>query len=55
MNNNLELIRQITNSDGTINAEKVQGILNAVNVQLKSQITASEKQNIRAVLFDNHM
>ena len=45
VNNNLELIRQITNSDGTINAEKVQGILNAVNVQLKSQITASEKQN----------
>ena len=53
VNNNLELIRQITNSDGTINAEKVQGILNAVNVQLKSQITASEKQNIRAVLFED--
>lgn len=46
-------MKKITNSDGTINAEKVQGSLNGANVQLKAQTDAAQQQDIRAILFQD--
>lgn len=46
-------VKKITNSDGTINAEKVQGSLNGANVQLKAQTDAAQQQDIRAILFQD--
>ena len=46
-------VKKITNSDGTINAEKVQGALNGANVQLKAQTDAAQQQDIRAILFQD--
>lgn len=46
-------IESIMNGDKTIMAEKVSGILNAINVQLKYQNNAAQKQEIRAILFED--
>lgn len=39
--------------DGTLMGEKVAGILNAINTQLRLQNTIAKKQNVRAILFED--
>ncbi|MBR5583674.1 MAG: phage tail protein [Lachnospiraceae bacterium] len=49
----LSSINSVMNGDKTIMAEKVAGILNAINVQLKYQNNVAQKQEIRAILFED--
>lgn len=46
-------IENIVNDDGTVAADKIQGILNAINVQLHYQKNAAQKQEVRAILFED--
>lgn len=39
--------------DGTLNAEKVQGIIDANKAILKQQVNASQRQIVRAILFED--
>lgn len=39
--------------DGTVIADKVQGFLNGVYTQLRLQSTAAQKQDVRAILFED--
>lgn len=52
-NNSAEKIENIVNKDGSVIAEKVQGILNGMKTQLKIQSTAAQKQEARAILFED--
>lgn len=46
-------IEQVIRPDGTLMGEKVAGILNAINTQLRLQNTVAKKQNVRAILFED--
>lgn len=46
-------IEQIVRPNGTVMAEKVRGILNAMNTQLKYQKDVARKQDVRAILFED--
>lgn len=46
-------VDQAITPSGTVVAEKVQGILNAALTQLKLQNTVAQKQNVRAILFED--
>lgn len=46
-------IEQVIRTDGTLMGEKVAGILNAINTQLRLQNTVAKKQNVRAILFED--
>ena len=39
--------------DGTVIADKVQGILNGIYTQLRLQSTVAQKQDVRAILFED--
>lgn len=52
-NSTISKIENIVNNDGTVAAEKIQGILNAINVQLHYQNSAAQKQEVRAILFED--
>lgn len=52
-NSTISKIENIVNDDGTVAAEKIQGILNAINVQLHYQKSAAHKQEVRAILFED--
>lgn len=41
------------NPDGTIMADRVRGVLNAINTQLKYQKNIAQKQDVRAILFED--
>lgn len=47
------IIDKITNSDGTVNAVEVAGVLNAVNVQMRAMKDIAQKQDIRALLCED--
>lgn len=46
-------IESIINKDGSVMAEKVQGVLDGIRTQLKIQSTAAQKQEARAILFED--
>lgn len=46
-------IDKVVRPNGTVMAEKVLGILNAMNTQLKYQKDVAQKQDVRAVLFED--
>lgn len=46
-------IEQVIRPDGTLMGEKVAGILNAINTQLRLQNTVAKKQDVRAILFED--
>lgn len=52
-NSTVSKIENIVNSDGTVAAEKIQGILDAISVQLRYQKDAAHKQDVRAILFED--
>lgn len=41
------------NNNGTINAERIQGVLNGGITQLRYQKTVAQKQDVRAILFED--
>lgn len=47
------MVNQVVRPNGTVIADKVQGILNAALAQLHLQNTAAKKQNVRAILFED--
>lgn len=49
----IDQMAQNFNSDGSIMAEKIKGLLNGMNVQLNAQYTAAKKQDVMAILFEN--
>lgn len=51
--NTTNRVEQAITPSGTVVAEKVQGILNAALTQLKLQNTIAQKQNVRAILFED--
>ncbi|WP_276814040.1 phage tail spike protein [Faecalibaculum rodentium] len=46
-------VDQVVSENGTLIGEKVSGILNAMDVQLKAQKSAAVKQDVRAVLHED--
>ncbi len=46
-------IERVVTEDGGLMAEKVKGILNGMKTQLRLQNTVSEKQEVRAILFED--
>jgi phage minor structural protein len=44
---------KITNSDGTVNAVEVAGVLNAINVKMRAMKDVAQKQDIRALLCED--
>lgn len=48
-----EALSSILNRDDTIRGDLVKGVLNAVNVQLKYQKDVAQKQDVRAILFED--
>lgn len=46
-------LQQITNSDGSVNADKVKGFLNAMHTTLMAQREIAQKQHVRAILFED--
>lgn len=53
ISNTMSKVENITNADGSVNAEKIQGVINAINAQLKYQKNAAQKQDVRAILFED--
>lgn len=52
-NSTMQKIEAALNEDGSIMAERVAGIINGMNVQMKVQSTAAKKQDVRAILFED--
>lgn len=48
-----EAIKKVIGPGNTLVAERVNGVLNAINTQLKYQKNIAQKQDIRAVLFED--
>ena len=46
-------IENILSDDGTVIAERIQGILNGIKTQIKIQSTAAQKADVRAILFED--
>ena len=49
----LEAVKQIVGPGNTVIAEKVQGVLNAINTQLRYQKNVAQTQDVRAILFED--
>lgn len=46
-------VENILNSNGTVNANKLQGVVNGLNTKLKAQKDIAQKQDVRAILFED--
>ena len=46
-------VEQVIRPDGSVIADKVQGTLDAFNTQLIAQNSVAQKQNVRAILFED--
>lgn len=53
INDSATVLENITTPSGSVNAEKIKGILNAMNTQLRYQKNIAEKQDVRAILFED--
>ena len=49
----MESVRQIIGPGNTVIAERIQGIINGVNAQMRAQTSVAEKQNVRAIIFED--
>lgn len=52
-NSSIDQVKKVLNKDGTLMAEKVQGILNGIYTQLKIQSTAAQKVEGRAFCIED--
>lgn len=46
-------VENILNSNGTVNANKLQGVVNGLNTKFKAQKDIAQKQDVRAILFED--
>ena len=53
LTSSLEAVKQIVGPGNTVIAEKVQGVLNAINTQLRYQKNVAQTQDVRAILFED--
>lgn len=49
----LTAVSQVIGPGNTVIAERVQGVLNAINTQLRYQKNIAQKQDVRAILFED--
>lgn len=49
----LEAVNKVLGPKNTIMAERVSGVLNAINTQLRYQKNIAQKQDVRAILFED--
>ncbi|MGG7142489.1 phage tail spike protein [Clostridium nigeriense] len=48
-------VNKITNSNGTVNAGEIQGVINAIQTQFKALRDIAQPQHIRAVLYEDRL
>lgn len=53
LSSGISQIKRVVTEDGGLMAEKVSGILNGIQTQLRLQNTVGEKQKVRAILFED--
>lgn len=53
LTSSLQAIQQVIGPGNTLIAERVSGVLNAINTQLRYQKSVAQKQDVRAVLFED--
>ena len=53
LTSSLQAVSQIIGPGNTVVAERVAGVLNAINTQLKYQKNVAQKQDVRAILFED--
>lgn len=53
LTSSLEAVKQIVGPGNTVIAERVQGVLNAINTQLRYQKNIAQTQDVRAILFED--
>ena len=53
MTSTLQAVSQILGPGNTVVADKVSGVLNAINTQLRYQKNIAQKQDVRAILFED--
>lgn len=51
--NVVDAANQVIRPDNTLMAEKIKGIINAINTQLRAQKSIAQKQDVRAILFED--
>lgn len=51
--NTVDAAKQVIRPDNTLMAEKIKGIINAINTQLRAQKSIAQKQDVRAILFED--
>lgn len=52
-NSTMEKVENVLNEDGSVGAQHIKGILNAMNTQLRYQKNVAQKQEVRAMLFED--
>ena len=53
LTSNMQAVNQIIGPGNTVIAERVSGVLNAINTQLRYQKNVAQKQDVRAILFED--
>lgn len=48
-------VNKITNSNGTVNAGEIQGVINAIQTQFKALRDIAQPQDVRAMLFEDRI
>lgn len=49
----VDSVSQVIRADNTLMAEKIKGVMNAINTQLRYQKSIAQKQDVRAILFED--
>lgn len=53
LSQSLQAVKKIMGPGNTVVAERVQGVLNAINTQLRYQKNIAQRQDVRAILFED--
>ncbi|MEY8284995.1 phage tail spike protein [Lachnospiraceae bacterium 50-23] len=53
LSHSLQAVQKIMGPGNTVVAERVQGVLNAINTQLRYQKNIAQRQDVRAILFED--
>ena len=48
-------VNKITNSNGTVNASEIQGVINAIETQFKALRDIAQPQHVRAVIYEDRV
>lgn len=53
LGNTVDSVSQVIRPDNTLMAEKMKGIMNAIDTQLRCQKSIAQKQDVRAIIFED--